>query len=60
MRSFIGLAFALAAAPAVAVAQPRVLDDFESLEPWSTFASDQVTASLRQVDGVHGKAMCLA
>ena len=40
--------------------QAKVLDDFESLKPWTTFASDQVTASLRQVDGTTGKAMCLA
>ena len=49
--------------PASAQAAPeagRVLDDFESLTPWSTFASDQVSASLRQVEGPHGKALCLA
>ena len=40
--------------------EAKVLDDFESLKPWTTFASDQVSASLRQVDGPSGKAMCLA
>lgn len=60
MRSFIGLAFALAVAPVFAAGEARVLDDFESLAPWSTFASDQVGVSLRQVTGMHGQALCLA
>ena len=60
MRRFIGLACALAVAPAFAAGGARVLDDFESLAPWSTFASDQVGVSLRQVAGTHGQAMCLA
>lgn len=43
-----------------AIDNGRLLDGFESLKPWTTFASDQVSATLRQADGVHGKAMCLA
>ena len=60
MRILAGLALVLAAAPAFATNESRVLDGFESLAPWSTFASDQVGATLRQVDGENGKAMCLA
>ena len=37
-----------------------LLDSFESVDAWSTFASDSVTASLRQAPGVAGKALCLA
>ncbi len=37
----------------------RVLDNFENITPWQASASDQVKASLRQVDGPHGKALCL-
>ena len=44
----------------VSAAWATQLDGFESLAGWTTFASDSVTARLRQVDGVHGKAMCLA
>ena len=45
---------ALAAEPA-----PRVLDDFETLTAWNAVASDSVSASLRQVVGPSGKALCL-
>ena len=51
---------ALAVDAGPVAAEATELDDFESLQPWTTFASDQVTASLRQVDGTSGKAMCLA
>ena len=37
----------------------RALDNFESVARWSTFASDSVKASLRQVAGVSGNALCL-
>ncbi|HEY0660041.1 MAG TPA: discoidin domain-containing protein [Lysobacter sp.] len=37
----------------------RVLDDFESISAWQAVASDSVSAHLRQIDGVHGKALCL-
>jgi hypothetical protein len=56
-----GLALCLAwlfAAPVAAWAKP--LDNFDSIAAWSSFASDQVTASLRQGEGVSGKALCLA
>ncbi len=43
----------------VRAAEPRLLDDFERIDQWKTVASDSVTASLQQVDGVHGKALCL-
>jgi hypothetical protein len=39
--------------------KPRVLDDFESAKPWTVVTSNQVTASLRPVDGSQGRALCL-
>jgi hypothetical protein len=38
----------------------RLLDDFDDLSAWSATASDGVSASLRQVEGPVGKALCLA
>lgn len=50
----------LALASAGAFAQkPRVLDDFESARPWTVVTSNQVTASLRAVEGSQGRALCL-
>ncbi len=43
----------------VAMAQPRVLDDFEDASPWRVVVSNQVSGSIRQVEGVAGKALCL-
>ncbi len=40
------------------VAEARVLDDFEATTPWRVVTSDQVSGSLRTVDGVDGKAVC--
>ncbi|MGO4778783.1 carbohydrate binding domain-containing protein, partial [Lysobacter sp. 2RAB21] len=40
-------------------AQPQVLDDFESATPWKVVVSDQVTASLRKVEGAQGSGLCL-
>ncbi len=45
-----------------AMAQPdatRLLDNFEDIKPWQASASDQIKASLRQVEGTQGKALCL-
>lgn len=56
------LASALAAAsmPATAKAStPRIIDDFESIAAWTTFASDQVKVSVRQDAGSTGKALCM-
>ncbi|WP_425501679.1 discoidin domain-containing protein [Pseudoxanthomonas koreensis] len=56
---------AFAIAPVVAIAaegaqpQPRVLDDFEDATPWRVVTSNQVSGSLRQVEGVEGRALCL-
>ncbi|MCX7041250.1 MAG: DUF3999 family protein [Gammaproteobacteria bacterium] len=38
---------------------PRVIDDFESISDWTTFASDQVKVSIRQDEGSTGKALCM-
>jgi hypothetical protein len=37
----------------------QLLDDFEDISAWQAVASDSVIASLRQVDGADGRAMCL-
>lgn len=49
------------AASAGAAAQPasRTLDDFENPSAWRVVTSNQVTGKLRQVEGAHGKALCL-
>ncbi|UNK57531.1 discoidin domain-containing protein [Pseudoxanthomonas daejeonensis] len=47
----------LDAAPAGA--QVRVLDAFEDAAPWRVVTSNQVSGSLREVEGVEGKALCL-
>lgn len=51
----------LLAQPAMAQAlpSPRILDGFDDISAWQAVASDSVTASLRQVDGPVGKALCL-
>jgi hypothetical protein len=36
-----------------------VLDDFETIDGWKLATSDDVKASLRAVDGIDGKAMCI-
>src|SRR5690606_29305695 len=47
------------AMPASASVQPRVLDDFEHPSPWRVVVSDQVSASIRQMQGAQGGALCL-
>ncbi|MGO1069091.1 discoidin domain-containing protein [Lysobacter sp. CA199] len=39
--------------------QPRALDDFESAAPWKVVVSNQVSASLRKVEGAQGGGLCL-
>jgi hypothetical protein len=61
-RLAAALAVALsAAAPAQAEAPLRdmILDDFETPSPWTLIASDDVQATLRPVDGDHGRALCI-
>ena len=57
------MAAATAPAPAQtqALAQARVtmLDDFDNPHAWTLAPSDDVNASLRPVDGEHGKALCI-
>lgn len=64
LRGVPVLAFVLAAVlvqPALAQALPttRILDGFDDISAWTAVASDSVSASLRQVDGPVGKALCL-
>jgi hypothetical protein len=37
----------------------KSIEDFESTDPWRAVASDQVSAALRVIDGIDGKALCL-
>ena len=47
------------AIPARAQDHARLLDGFNDTSAWRVVASNQVSASLRQTDGVSGKALCL-
>jgi hypothetical protein len=38
---------------------PRTLDGFDDAAPWKIIQSDQVTGTLRNVDGPDAKALCL-
>ena len=54
------LAFALLLLVAPAHAQStHMLEAFESADGWKVVTSDQVTGTLRRVDGANGKALCL-
>src|SRR5690606_37603554 len=46
-------------APAGASNSTRVLDDFEDASAWRVVASDQVSGSIRRVEGAQGGALCL-
>ncbi len=52
-------ACALRAFAAPAADKALVLDDFSDPAAWTAVASDQVSASLRAIEGVHGPALCL-
>lgn len=54
-----GAGLMLVATSASAQAGEKVLDAFEDPKAWSVVTSDQVSGSLRIVDGVYGKAICL-
>ncbi|MEF9978800.1 MAG: discoidin domain-containing protein [Thermomonas sp.] len=45
--------------PAAHAQEARLLDGFDDLSAWNATASDSVSATLRQVDGAKGKALCL-
>ncbi|WP_414674689.1 discoidin domain-containing protein [Lysobacter sp.] len=49
----------LLAGNASAQGKTEVLDTFEDARAWTVVTSDQVSGSLRTVDGVAGKAICL-
>nr|WP_245622616.1 discoidin domain-containing protein [Pseudoxanthomonas dokdonensis] len=50
----------LATSTAAIAAQPvRLLDGFEDTGPWRVVTSNQVSGSLRQIEGVKGNAICL-
>ncbi|HEX6745767.1 MAG TPA: discoidin domain-containing protein [Longimicrobium sp.] len=51
------LLLASAPAPAQTLAQPRVLDDFESIAPWRSAPSDGVSLALAADAGHSGRAM---
>jgi hypothetical protein len=51
--------FSVFVASAAHAQESRLLDGFEDISAWKATASDSVSASLRQVDGAKGKALCL-
>ncbi len=54
------VACALAAPSAYAQSNaPRILDDFSDPAAWRVVTSNQVSGSIRQVEGKSGKALCL-
>ena len=56
---FSGIFIGLVSFSAHAQSGPNVIDDFNDPSQWRVVASNQVSGSLRQVDGVKGKALCL-
>ncbi len=58
-RGRVGYLALVALASFVPVLSGKTLDNFDSTTAWTAFASDAVKASLRQVDGTSGKALCL-
>jgi len=61
-RLAAALAISLSAAASAQAQAPRanmILDDFESPSQWTLIASDDVKATLRPVDGEHGRALCI-
>src|SRR5690606_17145223 len=58
----LGLLLLLSPAPALAqqaIGEPRLLDGFEDAKSWRVVTSNQVSGSLRMVDGAQGRALCL-
>ncbi|HET7780288.1 MAG TPA: coagulation factor 5/8 type domain-containing protein, partial [Rudaea sp.] len=58
MTSIGGLLW-IVAVSAAEIAPARVLDNFESLTPWTAHHTDDVTATLHAVDGKVGKSLRL-
>lgn len=54
-----GLLLCMVVATAQAQDGPRLLDDFSDASGWRVVASNQVSGSLRQVQGARGDALCL-
>lgn len=54
-----GVGVLLTMATVAQAQESRLLDGFEDISAWKATASDSVSASLRQVDGEKGKALCL-
>ena len=68
LAALLACGWLMAAAPVLAQAPgpepleppaPRLLDGFEDAAAWRVVASDQVSGSLRSVDGEQGRALCL-
>ena len=59
MRQGIALVGLLSLAAVAQAQDATLLDGFEDISAWKATASDSVGASLRQVDGATGKALCL-
>jgi len=59
MRKLAAVLMLALSATTPAMAQVRVLDDFDEASAWTLIASDDVKASLRPIEGEHGKALCI-
>ena len=55
----LGYAVLLLLATSANAQEARVLDHFDDASAWRVVTSNQVSGSLRQVDGIRGKALCL-
>ena len=55
----VAVSMSLSMATVAQAQKARILDDFSDASKWRVVASNQVSGSLRQVDGVQGKALCL-
>lgn len=55
----VGAVFGSLAINASAQEKPRILDDFSNPATWRVVTSNQVSGSLRTVEGAKGKALCL-
>jgi len=60
MTKFVWIVGLLSASASTAQSPaPKVFDSLDAIDAWEAVASDSVSASLRQSDGVQGKALCL-
>jgi len=62
VRKILGVLLLLSPVPVLAqqvIGEPRLLDGFEDATPWRVVTSNQVSGTLRILDGAQGRALCL-